>query len=155
MATLNGINYAKSLQAPVQKADPGEINAKVKCIRERYTLSAVLANGDEILGPILPAGAVILDAYVKSPSLGATGIVTLGLKAFTDYEGNTEAADPDSLVVSADAGGAAVLERASAGSAAIGKKVGTGGAQTVLTCTEASANAVGTIEYVITYALEA
>lgn len=88
---------------------------KLRNISFEYDLdgSNVLAAGDKIYGVVLPKNAKVIDAYVKSPSMGATGIFSLGLK-------NDTAEDSDSLVESADAGGQAVLERAGAGSVAIG-----------------------------------
>jgi len=114
MANFNGVNYAKTIAVPAQKANPGEINGRVKWLHESYTCVAnVYAIGDIILGPKLPAGAKVIDALVRSPSLGTTGIIDLGFAASTDLDGTAITADPNGLVSGADAGGQAVHKKMS------------------------------------------
>ena len=130
------------------------------CIRDRYdsyTLAADLAVNDEILLADLPEGAKLLDAVVKSPSLGTTGILEMGIKASEDRDGNTLAEDSDYLVDSADAGGQAVFARMGASAANLepGFGVTLGQAtQPYLLCTEASDAGTGVkIEVAIYYSL--
>jgi len=157
MAQVNGKNLA--LIAAGKKIPGGEINGRVKVLHESYTFAAdVFAATDEILGPSLPAGATVIDAYVAAPSLGATGIFSLGHKAAADVDGNVVAEDPDAFVAAADFGGAAALARAGVS----GKEAGllsrfrtTQEVQTFLTCTEVTATAdTLVIDYVITYTID-
>lgn len=138
MALLNSVNYAKTQNN--QKVSPGEDNARSKGIYDSYTLpGVVLANNDEINSLFIPEGAIITEAWIKSPSLGTTGIINLGLRAFDDIDENSIAEDPNGLVDAADAGGQAVMKRIST-EALLGKKIGKGGAQVFVTCSEVSTN---------------
>lgn len=96
-----------------QKIPAYDYYGKVRAIPFEYNLSAALTDGDQIVGVELPVNAKIIDAYLKSPSMGATGIFSLGIK---DEDGS----NIDGLIESADAGGQAVLERAGANSDLIG-----------------------------------
>src|SRR5690606_38007182 len=98
MATLNSINYAKIQNN--QKVGPGEQNARVKAVYDSYALSAVINNNDEIDSLNLPEGAIISKAWIKSPSMGATGIFQMGLRAHEDPSETAVAEDPDGLVAS-------------------------------------------------------
>lgn len=137
------------------KADPHNINARVKCLYDEFTLTAELAVNDELLMHKLPEGARIIDAYIHSDQLGTTGILDLGLKAYTDKDGNTVSEDSDALVASADAGGQAVLAKMAAGAAGASAEIGYGGAQAFLICTEASDAGIGdTVRAAIFYLLD-
>lgn len=125
------------------KSDPNNINAKVKCLYDEFTLTAELAVNDELLMHNLPEGARIIDAYIHSDQLGTTGILDLGLKAYTNKDGSSVSEDSDALVASADAGGQAVLGKMAAGAAGASAEIGKGGAQVFLTCTEASDAGIG------------
>ena len=93
MATFNMDNYAAITDSEV-KVGPSKQNARVKCIIDEYTLGAELAINDELLLNKIPESAILVDAYVWIPaSLGTTGIVSMGLKAYTDLDGNTVAED--------------------------------------------------------------
>jgi hypothetical protein len=156
MAIYNGYNLSQI--ALGKKLPGGEINGRVKVLHEKFTLTAELLVADEILGPKIPAGAKVLDAYVAAPSLGATGIVTLGHKASLNYDGSVAAEDADAFVASADFGGAAALVRAGVS----GKEAGilkrfsaVQETQTFLSCTELTAAGTGLeVEYVITFTLD-
>jgi len=158
MAILNGLNYAKSQAFPIEKTDPSEVDTRVKCVSEKYdmsTLGVVLANGDEILGPFIPEGAKIVDAAIKiDTSMGASGILDMGLKAFTNKAGTALVEDQNALVNQADAGGQAVFKRSLAGDVGIGQQVGLGGAQIFAKCTEASTTTNNIIEMFVFYMLE-
>jgi len=163
MATINGDNFQKSQDFPKAKTAPGELNTGIKYLHERYDTSdaqgagagGVLAVGDKIAGPKLPEGAKILDSHcLIDQTAGATGIIDAGLEAFKDKDGNTIAADPNGLNNQCDAGGQAVFQRADNNSPLIGKKVGKGGAQVSMTCTEIFATNNPVIDLHVYYALE-
>jgi hypothetical protein len=143
MATLSGVNYALLNSEPTSKAGVGELTGSVKVLYDEHTFAAdVNGVGDIIkIGGLLPKGARIVDAQVKCPSLGTTGILSFGYAASDD---SAEAADADGLIVVAqlDAGGQAVLGKATAASAAVGKVLA-GAVQPQLIFTEASDNAEG------------
>jgi len=151
MATFNGINYAKSISDPIVKVK-GELNARVKVLRETFQMAAIIDTGEEVLGPSLPEGAIILDAYIKTDkSLGGSGTLDLGYKAFVDEDGNAVAEDQDALVQVMDVSSAAAIKRALGVSVGIGKKVGIGGAQIFLTAPAATVATDGFIEMVVIY----
>lgn len=112
MTDLFGVNYKKVYQDdPSGKANKGEYNGHKKVLFDEHTFAAdVNAIGDKIYIGKLPAGARVLKAVVKSPSLGTTGIVHLGHEA---SESGDITADADAFVVSADAGGQAVQDSGS------------------------------------------
>lgn len=153
MPNYNGENL--TLTDAGKKLNGGEVNGRVKTLTERFTFTAEMAVGEKIYGPSLPADVRVLDAYVKAPSLGATGIFTLGHVATEDREGNVIAEDPNAFVDAADFGGAAAMKRASI-EAGIGTRLGKNQeVQTFLECSELTAAAVGqTIEYVIFFTLD-
>ena len=155
MAVLIGTNNA--LIAAGKKISGGEINGRVKVLHESYKFLAEAAVNDEISGPSLPAGAKVLDAYITSPTLGATGIFSLGNRATLGENKSVIAEDADSFVASADAGGQAVMARAGISGKEAGILVRYNGGQeteTFLTCTEATLAAEGeTIDYVIEFTL--
>lgn len=151
MATLNSVNYAKTQNN--QKVSPGEDNARAKGIYDSYTLpGVVLAANDEINSLFIPEGAIITEAWIKSPSLGTTGIVSMGLRAFSDIDESAIAEDPNGLVNQADAGGQAVMKRIST-EALLGKKIGKGGAQVFLFCDEVSTETDIKIEWHVGFLL--
>lgn len=148
---MNADNYAKSITSPVQKIDKGELNGKTKNMYDSITLDAELALNDEILLPNLPEGARVIEAIIKSPSLGATGILSLGHKA-----GVTEVEDDNAFIPAADAGGQAVVEKMSGTLGNVGhfKKFGET-VQLFAKCTEASAAGTGAkIEFLIQYVVD-
>lgn len=113
MASFNGINYAKTIAKPAQKAAPGEINGRVKWLHEKYVCTQdVYAIGDLILGPKLPAGAKVIDALFVSEDLGTTGVVDLGFAASEDLDGTAITADPNGLISGADCTAAVRAEMA-------------------------------------------
>jgi hypothetical protein len=119
---------------------------KLRLMKIEFTLAAVLALGDKIFGIKLPKNALISDASIKLPSLGATGIVSLGIvKDGTEFK--------DSLIKVADAGGQAVLERADKDSSDIGYVTGDND-YLMIECNEASILAVGKIEGFVTISVE-
>jgi len=152
MASLSGVNYAKEIAKPQLKIENGEVYGQVHYLREEYSLAgAVLAISDTISGPMLPAGARVIDAAVKiDGSLGTGGILDLGYQASAD---GGEVADPNGFIVGADGGGAAVLAKAAIGSAALDKKFSEP-VRTELVVTEASSVTTGvTISYWIAYVI--
>lgn len=136
-------NY-NAIQVNDTKVDPSMQNAKKKVVFDEYVLLAELAVNDELLMNKIPEGAIILDAGCFIPTtLGATGIIDMGLKAHVDKDGSAVAEDSDSLIQQADGGGQAVYDKSGIGAVGIGKKIGKGGAQPFLICTELSAAGTG------------
>ena len=101
MAEYKGSNATNI--AAGKKIWGGEINGRVKVLHEKITLTGDLAVNDTILGPKLPANAMVVDAYVRIPAtLGATGIVSLGHGASVDASGAAITLDADAFVAAAD-----------------------------------------------------
>jgi hypothetical protein len=123
MATVYSDNYNKAwVNDPSEAIPAGQHNAHKKVVYAEYTpVANVLAINDVIKLFKLPKGARVIEATVKAPSLGTTGIMSLGNAASDDA---VEAADADSLIVVAqlDAGGQAVLGKTTSASAGAGKK---------------------------------
>lgn len=130
---LQGVNYAKTVAVPQEFIEPGDHVGKVRCLYDEHTFAAdVNGVGETILmGGKLPPNARILDAIVKCPSLGTTGIFKLG------YSGDDDYFIP---VAQLDAGGQAVLGKATAASAGLGNKLDEE-VQPLITFTEATDNA--------------
>ena len=149
MSTLYGVNHTlKYINVPSEKVQAKDENGKVRVAYDKYVFSAEAAVTDVIKLMKLPKGAKIVDAVVKAPSLGATGIFDLG------YEANgVDAADTDGFVLSADFGGAAAVKKMST-EAGMFKELGAE-SQVILTCTELTAAAnTKTIEVAVFYVLE-
>jgi len=144
------MNYQDRLStdaADFAKKTPSYENyGKLRIMKIEFTLAAVLALGDKIYGLKLPKNALIVDAIIKLPSLGATGIVSMGLS-------KDGAEDSDSLIPVADAGGQDVLERADKDSNDIGY-ITEGNDYLMIECTEASVNAAGKIEGFVILSVE-
>lgn len=145
MTAYYGDNYTGAYRTVPQAQMPkGEQAGKVCVLKDKITLTAALTAvaPDTIDCGFIPVGATILGAKMFcNKSLGATGIFDLGLRAFTDMDGNTVSEDADSLVKSLDLGGQAALASESLTSLALFKKVGQSstypnGAQVFVTCTE-------------------
>jgi len=159
-ASYYGVNRTLYNNAPRERTNPGEVNANIKCVHEEYDIDHIWAINEEMDGPEIPEGALIVDAILMvSGSTGGGGIFDLGLRAYTDIDGDTVAEDQDNLIYNADAGGQAVYQRASLTNSKFGKnlsKVGKGGAQTFVTCTEATTTTDVTerkLEYYVFYLL--
>jgi hypothetical protein len=132
MATFNGQNYQKQyVDKPSEKIEKGESAGRKRIQFDKYVLSSALAVNDEILVGFLPANSLVTDAKIKiDKSLGATGIFELGHKASA-----SDSEDSDAFVSGADAGGQAVLARASLANPGIHKRFNDEVALFV-TCTE-------------------
>lgn len=141
MASVYGVNQALLNGGYQVKAS--ELGGEIKMAYDKFTFSAnVFALNDLIeLALYIPQGAMVVGAFIKSPSLGTTGAFQLGT-----------AADPDALVI-ADCSGAAVLAKETAASADLFKIVSSADKQQyILKCTEATDAANGlTIEAGIFY----
>ena len=141
------------------KVDPSKISAKMHSLYQSIAVTAgeaatVLAINDTYEFLEIPEGARIVDAQIDSPVLGSAGKITLGLRAFTDIDGETVAEDSTSLITEHDAGAAAVKTSMLAGATAHGKVVGAGGATPFATITEAAnSSAALTVEFRIDYLL--
>ncbi len=133
MANLNGDNYKLQwVDKPSNKLPKGENAGRKRLLLEHYTIPAVIAVGDVILGPMIPASSIVTDAKVKIGACGATGIFDLGYLA-----NGVDAADANAFLVGADAGGQAVLDRAGLAAVGIYKRF-TKETQIALVCTEAT-----------------
>lgn len=132
MATVYSAN--QTLLNNGYRVPAGELGGEVKCAHDKFTFTAdAFALNDVIeMALHIPQNAMILGAFVYSPSLGTTGIFHLGTLA-----------NPDALVI-ADAGGQAVLAKETAASADLLSVVTSAAKQQyVLTCAEATDNAEG------------
>ena len=160
MATLNGANYAKAfVNEPSEKIEQGDVNGRVRQAYEEYDLDGlgvIVANGDIIEGPRLPKGARVIEAYLESPNMGATGIFDLGWDDVVDESGSVVvAADQNGFVDQADAGGQAVLKK-------MGDTLGSAGSfqkfteevPVRVTCTEDTVAITGIIKMVLLYVVE-
>jgi len=164
---MDDLNLAQQGKFPAEKVAPGAYNSRVKCLPLQAVLSANLGVGDEILGLKLPENAKIVDATLRvSGTAGATGIFDMGLKAGKVYDedaaGGKEdfSEDSDALVKGVDAGGQAALGRMDETSVMLGgtkKRVGPGGLQVFVICTEITADLDSTpadLEGFVYYTLE-
>lgn len=148
MAIVDSVNLVKVESNPLDKIDMGEYNGKVRSLFDSYVFPAnAFAANDEIDMISLPKNARVISAIVASPSLGTTGIFSLGHRANDD-----DAEDADAFVASADAGGQAV--------AAVGAGVGIlkkyeSETQLYLKCTEVTTAASGLeIKVAVQYVLD-
>ena len=152
MTVLKGKNLTLTQSFPIEKTDPSQVNARVKCLHEQLTMEAVLLNGDLIEGLKVPENCIIVEAKVViDQSMGAGGILDFGLKEYINREGLVVPESANSLVAQADAGGQAVNARDAAGNAAIGAITGPGGAQIFATCTEDSTTTDNVIDLYVFY----
>jgi hypothetical protein len=160
MANLDGANFKKAfVDKPSEKIDAGDQNGRLRVAYEEYdldTLGVVVAAGDIIRGPRLPKGCRVHNAYVESPSMGATGIFDLGWADVVDDSGTViDAADQNGFVDQADAGGQAVLKsmRDTLGSAGQYKRF-TEEVPVQIECTEVTVAITGVIKLSIEYSVE-
>ena len=117
---------------------------KHRVISMEFELTSELAVNDVILGLKLPKNCLILEAKFKCPTMGATGIFSLGTVD-----------DKDGLIASADAGGQAVSVRDGAASNLIGTVVGDTAPQLAIECLEITAAGIGkTIQAFVTVIVE-
>lgn len=142
MADFNMDNL-ESILVDERKVGPGKQNAHVRALTDEFIFTAEMAANDEYLMNNIPEGAIIVDAYIKLPNVGATGIVEMGLKAHVLLDGSAEVEDSNSLVIAADGGGQDALKRSDLTSVALGKQIGKGGAQAFIKVTELSTAAIG------------
>jgi hypothetical protein len=150
MASVYGVNNTKKyITNPIDKVAAKEDGGKVRVAYDSYVFPAnAFASGDKIELMKLPKGAKVVDAFVKAPSLGTTGIFDLGYKA-----NGVDSADSDAFVLSADAGGQAVFKRMSTEAGSF--KEFSVETTVELTSTEVTTAASGlTIEVAVFYVLE-
>jgi hypothetical protein len=132
MANFNSKNYqAQYVNKPSEKIRQGEVSGIKRILFDSFIIPAAgFSAGDKILSLTLPEGALVTDARVLLPNLGATGIFDLG------HLGNSvEAADQNGFVDQADAGGQPVFEPADVDSANIYTRFSKD-TQVALTCDE-------------------
>lgn len=128
MANLDAKNYVLKTAVPSQKIPAGEQRGALFLAYDEITFpAAVVAVNDVIRTAIVvPAGAIIKECGVVAPSLGTTGIFSLGKTGAVS-----------SLVLAADAGGQAVKASADAAATDLLVKL-TADTEYFLTCTEAT-----------------
>lgn len=148
MSEVNGINYQKTQNNPPDRIRAGELNSRIYIIREKFTLSAVLAINDIILAPILPEGALVINAKLWADNMGGAGRFTFGHKASDDA---SIAEDLDAFVSEVDAGAAAAKGSMDHEADAGAMKRFDKPVQLVVEVTEATTNAVGDVEMFIEY----
>lgn len=149
MATVNSINYALTVAVPATKINQGELNGRVKVLKDKYTLSAAVTAADIIACTKLPAGALVLDAFIRSGDMGGTGQWSVGYAA-----NGVDAADPDAFINNSDAGDAASYTRATGDAAETGiLKRFSVETQVTITCEETTTATTGDVEIVILYVL--
>jgi len=153
MATVNSINYEKTVAVPATKVSQGETNGRVKVLKDKYTLSAALTAADIIACTKLPAGALVLDAYIRSADMGGTGQFSVGYLA-----NGTDDADPDAFVNNVDAGDANAFARNGADAAAAAAETGilkrfSVETQVSITVEETTTATSGDVEIVIFFVL--
>lgn len=73
MATYNMVNVRSGTSEPAKYATPGEI-VEIWQI----TTTTILANGDILQGPILPAGCYLLDVTTDCTALGGSCAFSVG-----------------------------------------------------------------------------
>jgi hypothetical protein len=140
MSTLDMLNAAR-VTAHGNRA-PGTFDGGLKVISDRYVFPAnVFSAADFLSLGYLPKGARVVDAGLCAPSLGTTGMFTLGTVA-----------DPDGFVGTLDVGGQAAVKKAST-EALIGSQMADR-TQVILDCSEATDAAIGLtlvawVEYVM------
>jgi len=143
MATLSGVNRKlTNVDVPAGKAGIGEQDGKVRVAYDEYQMGAVLAAADTIEFMTLPKGARILDAQLSFASLGATGIIDLGISGDQNY-----------LINQADGGGQAVADKMGAGAAGAFAKLVVD-TLIIAECTELSVNTNVLIKCAVTYILD-
>lgn len=120
MAINYGENADKILvDVPSQKVDASDNGGRVRCIYDKFTLTAALSAGDVVyMGSKIPAGARVVDAMLVYDQLDASGgDADLGWLASDD---GAESASVNGLIDGADVTSAGAT-RATNG-AGIGKK---------------------------------
>lgn len=150
MAIVNAVNYQLTQNVPSEKLPKGALNGRIKTLYDYYTFpAAAFAANDEINLFSLPKGARVVEAMVIGPSLGTTGIFSLGHRANDDDD-----EDPDAFIAAADMGGQAAKALSPAGSAGLLKKFESE-TQIYAKCTEVTTAAAGLdIEFLISYVVD-
>jgi hypothetical protein len=153
------IMYGKNHQAayvdfPATKFGIGEMNGKVHVAYDSFTVDTAVHGqyevGDVIKAMKIPFKAKVLDVIVSGPSQGTTGIFECGW----DTLPSGVAGDSDGFIDAIDLGGQAATKSIHGELNAPGMfKDFAEEAQVILTCTEASDTATGTISVAVIYAM--
>lgn len=128
MANLDAKNYVLKNSVPSQKVPPFEEKGATYIAYDEITFAANVVNVNDVIRTsiVVPKGAIVKEACVFSPSLGTTGIFSLGTLV-----------NADALIAAADAGGQAVKAMADIAATDLLLKVAED-TNYVLTCTEAT-----------------
>ena len=154
MATLYGIEATKVHSSePSEMVDVGSHGGAVKQIYDKYTAAGAIALNDVIyINGLLPRGARIIDALIKSDDLGTVGTLDLGWAAGSNGD---EIADPNGLINAMDVNAAANTVWASdnlPNAAGIGKKFEE--AVQLMVTASAATDAAGSFEVIVLYAID-
>jgi len=147
MATFE-MDNKKRFNTDEKKIQAGFQDGRTKKVFDSLTIAGggtPLALNDELnMGEKLPEGAIIVDAYVKiSDTTGATGQLSMGLRAHDNLAEASVAEDDNSLVEIADSGGQSALKRSDNTNVALGTQIGKGGADIFLKEVEGQASIPG------------
>lgn len=152
--TMYGANHTKAyVNVPAEQFGVGEMNGKVHVAFDSFAYLA--ANGQYEVGDViklmkLPKGARVLEVIASGPSQGTTGIFEVGW----DTLPSGTVGDSDGFIDALDLGGQAATD-------SITEELNVPGmfkkfdeeAQVIMTCTEASDTADGTISVAVIYAM--
>lgn len=142
MANFKTDTYKKQNGDLSTKIDIGDFNGKKRIMYFDITLAQdILAISDTISLCKLPKGAKVVDWALSVPSLGTTGIASLGHSASADA---VESLDEDAFGSGIDAGGQAALGVPAAGNAGLLKEFAAE-VDVIATMTEASDAADGVV----------
>lgn len=157
MADLYGQNYkAKYVTVPESKIPKGEQAGAIRLAYEKYdlaTLGVTVAITDTLYMQKIPAGARILDAWLKFPDFGGSGTVDIGWQASLDA---VETADADGIFSAIDMKTAAdcLLASQDDASPVVVFRQFASEVQVVATFTEALNAVTGSIELGIAYVID-
>jgi hypothetical protein len=82
-ATVNGLQYAKTVAVPAQLVTQGFDGGRVRVCKDSYALSADLSSGDIIRLCRIPAGATVINVKLIFPALSA-GTLNVGFGSSAD-----------------------------------------------------------------------
>ncbi len=157
MASKYGVNYkAKFVTVPESKIHQGEQRGRVRLAYDKYDLSvdaATVATTDVIYMQKIPAGARVIDAWLKFGDLGTTGTCDIGWQASS---AGGETADADGLFAAVDMKTAAdaLVGMNSVASPPAMFHLFTEEVQCVIVFSEATTATTGTIELGILYVID-
>lgn len=144
MAAYDAVNYASIIAKPQEQVAVGEVSGKIRFLYDEFVITAELAVNDTInVCAPLPANARVVDAGLKIPACGATGIVDFGISG----------GDVDYFIAAADPGAAAVNAHMTSEAGYLVKSASE--IQPCIKCSELTASALGdTWQCYVAYVLD-